>query len=256
VTGKCQQFAILQNTYVSESLFLASSKTMRVLLGLLCLTFFTSAFAAEGGKKNPPAPRTVGVLLFSGFELLDAAGPMELWGSMGKNVTLVTVAKQKGEIPSSQGVKVTADFGFADCPKLDFIVVPGGMDAFTALKDENLLDFIRQRSKEAEITMSVCNGASILAAAGQLDDRSATTNKAFWDQCIAFGPKVKWVRKARWVDDGNIVTSSGVSAGMDMTLHVISRFYGEKRAERLAAMIEYEWHRDPSWDPFADLHAK
>ena len=226
-----------------------------VALLLLFLSFIAPACAAEGGKKNPP-PRTVGVLLFPGFELLDAAGPMELWGSMGKNVTLVAVAKQKGEVPSSQGVKVTAEFGFADCPRLDFIVIPGGMEAFTALKDTSILDFIRQRSGEAELTMSVCNGASILAATGLLDDRSATTNKAFWDQCIIYGPKVKWIRKARWVDDGNIVTSSGVSAGMDMTLHVISRFYGEKRAERLAAMIEYEWHRDASWDPFADLHAK
>ena len=63
---------------------------------------------------------------------------------------------------------------------------------------------------------------------------------------------MKWVRHARWVDDGNIVTSSGVSAGMDMTLHVIERFFGIKKAERLANEVEYEWHRDPSWDPFAD----
>jgi transcriptional regulator GlxA family with amidase domain len=69
----------------------------------------------------------------------------------------------------------------------------------------------------------------------------------------ASGPQVKWVRRARWVDDGNIVTSSGVSAGIDMALHVIARLFGEPRAERIANETEYEWHRDPSWDPFADL---
>src|SRR5438309_498904 len=78
----------------------------------------------------------------------------------------------------------------------------------------------RKRPKRAELTMSVCNGASILAGAGLLDGRPATTNKAYWNESIAPGPHVKWVRHARWVDDGDIVTSSGVSAGIDMTLHV------------------------------------
>jgi transcriptional regulator GlxA family with amidase domain len=102
--------------------------------------------------------------------------------------------------------------------------------------------------------MSVCNGASLLAAAGLLDGRPATTNKAYWDLATAPGPKVKWVTRARWVDDGKIVTSSGVSAGMDMTLHVIERLFGSKAAEGLAQGTEYEWHRDPKWDPFAEVH--
>jgi transcriptional regulator GlxA family with amidase domain len=150
---------------------------------------------------------------------------------------------------------MVADFGFADCPNLDFILVPGGFGAFTAFKDTETLDFIRSRAAQAELTMSVCNVASILAATGLLNGRPATTNKAYWERCIIPGPEVKWVHKARWVDDGNIVTSSGVSAGMDMTLHVIGRCFGIKRAERLAAEVEYEWHRDPTWDPFAELHA-
>ncbi len=102
--------------------------------------------------------------------------------------------------------------------------------------------------------MSVCNGASILAASGLLDGRPATTNKAFWKLSTQPGPNVKWVTHARWVDDGNVVTSSGVSAGIDMTLHVIDRLYGTRAAERLAATAEYEWHRDPAWDPFAEMH--
>lgn len=223
---------------------------------LLFVTVLATTSQAAEGKKAKPPQRTLGVLLFPGFELLDAAGPMELWGNMERAIRLVTVAKQAGEVKSAQGVRLVADHSFADSPKLDFILVPGGMSAFQVLKDAETLDFVRARSKEAELTMSVCNGASILAATGILDGRSATTNKAFWDTCIAAGPKVKWVHKARWVDDGNVVTSSGVSAGMDMTLHVIARFFGLKTAERLANVTEYEWHRDASWDPFADLHGK
>lgn len=94
---------------------------------------------------------------------------------------------------------------------------------------------------------------SILAATGLLDGRKATTNKAYWTRSTAPGPKVEWVRQARWVDDGNIVTSSGVSAGIDMTLHVISRLFDMETARKLARETEYEWHSDPSWDPFAGL---
>lgn len=207
---------------------------------------------ATGGQR---AVRTIGVLLFQGFETLDACGPMELWGSLHKEMKLMTVARRKGEVSSTQGVKLVADYGFEDCPKLDFILVPGGAGAFKALKETDTLEWIRARAAQAELTMSVCNGASILAAAGLLDGRPATTNKEYWNQSTAPGPAVKWVRHARWVDDGNIVTSSGVSAGMDMSLHVIERFFGLKKAEQLAKGIEYEWHRDPTWDPFAGLKA-
>ena len=218
----------------------------RLVLAFLLL-IGASAPAADSAK------RTLGVLLFPGFEMLDACGPMEMWGNMKGPIHMITVASAKGAVASAQGPQMIAEHGFADCPKLDLLLVPGGFGAFEALKDTTTLDWLRARSAECEITMSVCNGASILAAAGLLDGRKATTNKAFWTLAIKPGPKVQWVRKARWVDDGNIVTSSGVSAGMDMTLHVISRLYGVQRAEALARTTEYEWHRDPAWDPFADM---
>jgi len=158
-------------------------------------------------------------------------------------------------VASIQGPKMVADYGMEDCPPLDLLLVPGGFGVQKVLQEKDTLDWIRARSGKAELTMSVCNGASILAATGRLNGRSATTNKAYWDMAIAPGPEVKWVRHARWVDDGNIVTSSGVSAGIDMTLHVIARLFGQARAERLANETEYEWHRDASWDPFAELPA-
>jgi transcriptional regulator GlxA family with amidase domain len=93
----------------------------------------------------------------------------------------------------------------------------------------------------------------LLAAAGILDGRRATTNKAFYTQIVNAGPKVNWVKEARWVDDGNIVTSSGVSAGIDMALHVIARLYGDESAEKIAQLTEYQWHRNADVDPFAQF---
>ena len=200
--------------------------------------------------------RTVGVLIFPGVEVLDMCGPIEIWGNLKDQIKVVTVAAKKGEIVSGQSLKMVADYCLSDCPSIDLLLVSGGFGVATVLSEKETLDWIKARAARAELTMSVCNGASILAAAGLLDGRPATTNKAFWDMATAAGPNVKWVRQARWVDDGNIVTSSGVSAGMDMTLHVIDRLFGTKRAERIANTIEYEWHRDSTWDPFSKLPSR
>lgn len=202
--------------------------------------------------KPDKSVRTLGVFIFPGFQMLDACGPMEIWGNLKSQVKVVTVAAQKGEIASVQGPKMIAEFGFEDCPPLDLILLPGGIGVLKTIKDKESLDWLREKSSKAELTMSVCNGATILAACGLLDGRPATTNKAYWSLATAPGPNVKWVRHARWVDDGNIVTSSGVSAGMDMSLHVVERLFGPAKAEQLANEIEYEWHRDAAWDPFAD----
>ncbi|MBL9080779.1 MAG: DJ-1/PfpI family protein [Planctomycetales bacterium] len=212
--------------------------------------------AAAAEAPQPASVQTLGLVLFDGFEILDACGPLEVWGNLKTRVKVVTVAATAGPIKSSQGAAMIADHSFADCPPLDMLLIPGGLGAFTALKDEATLEFLRKRSAEAKLTMSVCNGASLLAAAGLLDGRKATTNKAYWKQSTAPGPKVDWIRKARWVDDGNVVTSSGVSAGIDMTFHVVERWYGAATADRLADEIEYERHRDAAWDPFAEKNAR
>ena len=99
--------------------------------------------------------------------------------------------------------------------------------------------------------MTVCTGSILLAMTGALDGRQATTNKQDFRVTIPLGPSVDWVEEARWVRDGNIYTSSGVSAGMDMTLAVLAKLFGQREAEELADGIEYQWHKDPKWDPFA-----
>ena len=113
---------------------------------------------------------------------------------------------------------------------------------------------VNERAADAEIVASVCTGSAILAKAGLLDGRPATSNKQAFTWVKKQGPKVEWVKQARWVEDGKFYTSSGVSAGIDMSLAVIARILGIDVSESLALATEYEWHRDSSWDPFAEAH--
>ena len=206
------------------------------------------------GKKT----RTLGAVLYEGFELLDLYGPLEMFGSLDafgtplheRELRIVTVAAKKGPVASSPGVETLAHFDFADCPQLDLILLPGGFGTLAELGHEALLDFLRARSREAEVTMSVCSGSALLAKAGLLDGRRATSNKVFFELARSQSDRVKWVTEARWVEDWPFVTSSGVSAGTDMALGVIAKLYGAARAEEIAIATEYSWHRDADRDPF------
>lgn len=195
--------------------------------------------------------RTLGIVLYDRFELLDVAGPAEIFGNVGSRLKIVMIADKAGPVRSTQGIAMVADVGYDEAPPLDLVLVPGGIGTLRMLGNKPLLEWLKSRAEQAEIVMSVCSGSGILAKAGLLDGRQATTNKQSYRLITAWDPDVKWVKEARWVDDGNIVTSSGVSAGMDMALHVVQRLYGEKVAQQIADGTEYEWHRDSTWDPFA-----
>jgi putative intracellular protease/amidase len=197
--------------------------------------------------------RTLGVVLYPGFELLDVFGPLEAFGNLPGVIRVRMVAAEAGPVTSAQGPRAIADHGFADAPRLDLLLVPGGIGTRDAIEDRPLLDWLARRAAEAEIVMSVCTGSALLARAGLLDSRRATTNKAFFQWVVDQGPKVEWVRQARWVDAGKFVTSSGVSAGIDMALHVIARLADRELAENLARMMEYQWHTDADSDPFAKV---
>jgi transcriptional regulator GlxA family with amidase domain len=207
--------------------------------------------STTGPKVEAKETRTLGVVLYPRFELLDVYGPVEMFGNLGKRLKVVMVAEKAGPVASAQGPQVVADFGFADCPPLDLIMVPGGFGTLTELKNDTLLDWLRTRAPQAEIVMSVCSGSALLAKAGLLDGHRATSNKKWFQMAVGNGPHVEWVKEARWVEDRDRVTSSGVSAGMDMSLAVIARLYGAAVAEQIADGTEYQWHRDANVDPFA-----
>jgi len=193
---------------------------------------------------------TLGALLYPDFELLDLYGPLEMFGSLGDDVQIVTVAETAGPVRSFQGPQTLAEHGFADAPPLDLLLLPGGIGTLPALESDALLGFLRERAASARVTMSVCSGSAILAKAGLLDGRRATSNKMFFSLATSQSDQVEWVEAARWVVDGPMVTSSGVSAGTDMALAVIEDLFGTERAEQVAAYTEYQWHRDPDTDPF------
>ena len=194
--------------------------------------------------------RTLGAILYERFELLDCYGPLEMFGSVGPELRIVTVAEKSGPVASVQGPKTVAEYQFANCPKLDLILLPGGVGTVEQLGNAALHAFLRDRAKTAEVTMSVCSGSAILAKAGLLDGRRATSNKQWFDLARMQSANVKWVTEARWVEDDPFATSSGVSAGIDMALAVIARLYGRAKAEEIAEATEYEWHIDSTRDPF------
>jgi transcriptional regulator GlxA family with amidase domain len=197
--------------------------------------------------------RTLGVLLFPGFELLDVFGPLEAFGHrlLGEHYRVRLVAEQAGAVASAQGPRAVADHGLDDCPRLDVLLVPGGMGTRREVDNARLGGWIAARAADAELVTSVCTGAALLARAGVLDGRRATTNKRAFDWVVSQGPRVTWVRRARWVEDGRFVTSSGVSAGIDMALAVVARTVDEDTAEEIARLMEYTRNRDPADDPFA-----
>lgn len=201
--------------------------------------------------KSDKAQRTLGIVLYPRFELLDVFGPAEIFGNVTGKLKVVMVAEKAGPVTSVQGPKAVADYGFDDCPPLDLVLVPGGFGTIPELKNQALLDWLTRQAETAEIMMSVCSGSALLAKAGLLDGHKATSNKQYFSFATAQGPNVEWVAKARWVDDGDRVTSSGVSAGIDMALHVVERLWGTQLAETIANATEYQWHRDADSDPFA-----
>jgi transcriptional regulator GlxA family with amidase domain len=198
--------------------------------------------------------RRLGALLYPGFELLDTFGPLEMFGNMPGMIDIVTVAEQQGPVRSGQGPSAIADYGFADCPPLDLLLIPGGAGTRTEVNNPVMIDWLRRRVPEIATVMTVCSGTALLARTGLLDGRRATTNKMFFHEVAESGPQVEWVREARWVEDGKFATSSGVSAGIDMALAVIAKLIGPQVSDNLAVVTEYDWHRDASWDPFAKVH--
>jgi putative intracellular protease/amidase len=220
---------------------------------------------------DPAATRTVTVLLYEGFEVLDVFGPVEILSHVpGWTVVYAGVAAQAGDpVRSAQGAQVQADLGLADLCRApdgpDILLVPGGIGTRTLVGDAGTLADIAGICRRATVVTSVCTGSAVLAAAGVLEGRRATSNKKSWAWATSQGKRVDWIPQARWVLDtgtptGNdragapVWTSSGVAAGMDMTHALVTALAGPTVADRITDDIELDVHRDPGWDPFAAMH--
>lgn len=198
--------------------------------------------------------REIAVVLFPGFELLDVFGPLEMFGINPEAFSITLVAETTGAVASNQGPKSWVETRLEDRDDYDMILVPGGRGTRTQVGNEPLLKWLKTASEKAEITSSVCTGAGLLAKAGLLDGRKATTNKISFDWVQSQSDQVHWVKEARWVEDGPFWTSSGVSAGMDMSLALIEKLVSPEVANQTALYSEYERHTDANWDPYAKIH--
>jgi transcriptional regulator GlxA family with amidase domain len=207
-----------------------------------------------------PAIRRVAIVLFEDFTALDAYGPIQAFGACRRNQpdgTLLrffqtfTLGMRTGTFRSGEGPATAVDHTFENAPPWDILIVPGGFGTRSLVKDDAFLQSLAQASERSAVTATVCTGSALLARTGRLDGRPATSNKIAWDWVVEQGPRVKWQRRARWVDDGDVLTSSGVSAGTDMALALIARLNGREMAMASARNMEYIWSEDPSNDPFA-----
>lgn len=195
--------------------------------------------------------KTVGVILYPGFEVLDVFGPIEMWAYVPE-FEVITIAEEAGSVASAQqDIKAVADYSFETAPKLDIVMVPGGVGTHRELHNESFLSYLRDVDTTTEWTISVCTGSALLAKAGLLKNRKATSNKAFFSLATEQDPSVDWQGSARWVEDGKYITSSGVSAGTDMALALVAKYHGKEHASHLASAVEYVWNDDPDNDPFA-----
>lgn len=197
--------------------------------------------------------RTVGALVYANFELLDLFGPLEFFGWQSDAFEVVLVGPERGPVASNMGPATVADVAMSERDHFDVLLVPGGWGRSIPVDTERLVPWLGVAASRATHVLTVCTGSALLALTGFLDGRRATTNKALFSWVADKRPAVDWQPKARWVQDGAVFTSSGVSAGMDMTLAAIAEMLGSETAESIARGSEYHWHRDPNDDPFAML---
>lgn len=195
--------------------------------------------------------KSLAVFIFPGVQTLDLFGPLEMLGGFDDRIDITMVAETTDPVPTRHGQRILPDKTVHDGAGYDLLLIPGGDSAIEAGRRPAATDWIRQTCEDADLVMTVCTGSILLAMTGMLDGHKATTNKQDFRGTIGLGPGVTWVEKARWVQDGKFFTSSGVSAGIDMSLAAAAHLFGQDAAEWMADGTEYEWHRDPDRDPFA-----
>lgn len=194
--------------------------------------------------------RNVAILIFDDVEVLDFCGPFEVFSVTGrqKNQTpfnVFTVVEKPGVILARNQLSVNPRFTFSDCPRPDILVIPGGLGTRREMNNPPVIDWIKASAPQAELVLSVCTGALLLAKAGLLDGLSATTHFGALDLLRQTAPNTTVLGNKRFVDNGKVILSAGISAGIDMSLHVVTRILGIGEAIDTAQYMEYEWREKP-----------
>ncbi|MGV8854012.1 MAG: DJ-1/PfpI family protein [Devosia sp.] len=184
---------------------------------------------------------TIAILIFPGVEELDFVGPWEVFSVaklMGAPLEVCTIGWREPTVTCARGLKVTADYAFADKPPADVVLIPGGKGTRVLAQDDAFNAEIREYLAAAKWQTSVCTGSALLARAGFLEGRQATTNRGALDFLRAHAPHT-YILDQRYVHDGNVVTSAGISAGIDMSLWLVGHLFGEDTARATQTHMEY-----------------
>jgi len=200
--------------------------------------------------------KRVGILVFPDVEVLDFCGPFEVFSVTRLNeearreepspFEVLLVAERSEIVATTGGMKVTPDHTLESCPPLDILVVPGGWGTRAEIKNARLVAWIAERARQVETLTSVCTGSMLLGQAGLLDGRHATTHWRALQWMRDSFPAVTVEEKLHVVEDGHVLTSAGISAGIDMALRVVARYHGEAVARNTARNMEYRYPDDNS----------
>ena len=204
--------------------------------------------------------KTIGILLFEGVEELDAVGPYEVlaaWTRIRPDDgwrTITAGVAGGGPVRGAKGLVMTPDVSLDAAGHIDLLLYPGGQGTVRLMADERHLEWLRRQAAVDQLTTSVCTGSLVLASAGLLRGRAATTHWSSLETLAAIDPTIDVRPDERYVDDGDIVTSSGVSAGIDMALHLVARLAGDERAREVRRYIQYD--PAPPVQPDRSLHRR
>ncbi|MBV9928101.1 MAG: DJ-1/PfpI family protein [Acidobacteria bacterium] len=190
--------------------------------------------------------KNVAILIFDEVEVLDFCGPFEVFSVAGRRSGLdpfhvYTVARESRPVLARNGLSVNPAHTLGDCPRPDVLVVPGGYGTRREMHNEALTDWIAERAKDVELLLSVCTGALLLAKAGLLEGLSATTHHGALGLLKEVAPNTEVLESERVVDNGKVIVSAGISAGIDMSLYAVGRLLGVEHAEETARYMEYDW---------------
>lgn len=195
----------------------------------------------------------VGILLFDQVQIIDFAAPYEVFGHAGFDI--YTVSPDGAPITTVMDLKVSPDYSFDTLPKMDAILIPGGT-VREIMMDERVQKWVQYQHSDVSHVLSVCTGSYILAETGLLDGLTATTFHMHFNRLANDYPEINVTREARYTDNGKIITSAGLSSGVDAALHLVSKVQGLERAKTIAMVLEYDWNNDNGFvrGTMADRH--
>jgi transcriptional regulator GlxA family with amidase domain len=192
--------------------------------------------------------RNTAILIFDDVEVLDFCGPFEVFSvtnelNNDELFNVYTVARWKRMVRAKNGLKVQPHFSYSGSPAADLLLIPGGAGARKLMHDDRTLSWIKAEAAGAELLLTVCTGALVLAVTGLLDGLKATTHHEVIPLLREVAAHTEVLPTRRFIDNGSVIVSAGISAGIDMCLYVVARLHGEEVAEKTARYMEYSWDR-------------